>query len=124
MESVAFFDLEVNKRNGKIQDIGCIRTDGAILHQSSVRAFEDFVQGSRFLCGHNIVSHDLKFLQQHLGNSSFGLDKAIDTLFWSPLLFPKQRYHALLKDDKLYSYEVNNPLNDAKMARDLFYEEV
>lgn len=52
------------------------------------------------------------------------MDKAIDTLLLSPLLFPKNPYHRLLKDDKLQTEELNNPFNDAKKARDLFYDEV
>ncbi len=54
----------------------------------------------------------------------FGVTKAIDTLLLSPLLFPKNPYHHLLKDDKLQIEELSNPLNDAKKARDLFHDEV
>ena len=50
--------------------------------------------------------------------------KPIDTLYLSPLLFPERPYHALLKDDKLQTDELNNPLNDAEKARRLFYDEV
>jgi ATP-dependent DNA helicase RecQ len=38
---------------------------------------------------------------------------AIDTLPLSPLLFPKKPYHRLIKDDKLFSDQLNNPINDA-----------
>ena len=40
------------------------------------------------------------------------------------MLFPTKPYHALVKDDKLQSEDTNNPLNDSKKARDLFYAEV
>ena len=49
---------------------------------------------------------------------------SIDTLRLSPLLFPKRPYHKLLKDDKLQTDELNNPLNDSIKARDLFYDEI
>ncbi len=49
---------------------------------------------------------------------------AIDTLYLSPLLFPRKPYHALLKDDKLQTEELNNPLNDSIKAMQLFYDEV
>ena len=39
-------------------------------------------------------------------------------------MFPNKPYHALLKDDKLQSDELNNPLNDALKAMELFYDEV
>ena len=48
----------------------------------------------------------------------------IDTLYLSPLLFPHRPYHALLKDDKLQTDELNNPLNDSIKAMQLFYDEV
>ena len=48
----------------------------------------------------------------------------IDTLTLSPLLFPNRPYHKLLKDDKLQTDELNNPLNDAKKAKLLFYDEI
>ncbi len=44
----------------------------------------------------------------------------IDTLFFSPLLFPAKPYHSLLKDDKLQTEEMNNPLNDAIKAKRSF----
>src|SRR5690606_22550730 len=48
----------------------------------------------------------------------------IDTLFFSPLLFPTKPYHSLLKDDKLQSEEANNPLNDSIKAKNLLYDEI
>lgn len=52
------------------------------------------------------------------------MDKVIDTLLLSPLLFPKNPYHRLLKDDKLQVDELSNPLNDSIKAKYLFYDEV
>ena len=40
------------------------------------------------------------------------------------LLFPQKRFHALLKDEKLLTGEMNNPATDALKARDLFFEEL
>ncbi|HOM02335.1 MAG TPA: RecQ family ATP-dependent DNA helicase [Acetivibrio sp.] len=48
----------------------------------------------------------------------------IDTLYLSPLLFPQKPYHSLVKDDKLQTDDINNPLNDSIKARDLFFDEV
>lgn len=124
MNSIVFFDIETSIQPEQITDIGAIRSDGARFHKNSVNEFMDFIKGSRFLCGHNIIQHDLKILQQHIGYASLGIDKAIDTLFLSPLLFPQKPYHRLLKDDKIQTEERNNPLNDAIKARELFYDEV
>lgn len=51
-------------------------------------------------------------------------NKAIDTLYLSPLLFPKRPYHSLVKDDKLQIEELNNPVNDSLKAKELFEDEV
>ncbi len=124
MSLIAFFDLEINPEKKVILDIGAIRSDDAEFHQNHPYKFLDFINKTEFLVGHNIISHDLKYLQKFKGDSKFGLDRAIDTLLLSPLLFPKKPYHKLLKDDKLDIEELNNPLNDSKKARDLFYDEV
>lgn len=123
MKSIAFFDLEINLKN-EILDIGCVNSDGAIFHNKSVQNFLDFIKNTDFLCGHNIIRHDLKQLHHYLGNTSLGSSNAIDTLYWSPLLFPSRPYHRLLKDDKLQSDELNNPVNDSFKTRDLFFDEV
>ena len=96
---------------------------GNSFHSSSTSEFISFINGTRFICGHNILNHDLKYLQKALSDSGITQFKVIDTLFLSPLLFPMRPYHHLLKDDKLQSEELNNPLNDSIKARDLFNDE-
>ncbi len=123
MKTIAFFDLETNSKNN-ILDIGCVKSDDSTFHNKSVHVFIDFIKNTDFLCGHNVHHHDLKQLHNFLGNTSLGSSNAIDTLYWSPLLFPSRPYHRLLKDDKLQKDELNNPLNDSFKARDLFYDEV
>lgn len=44
----------------------------------------------------------------------------VDTLYFSPLLFPAQPYHNLVKDDKLDPENYNNPLNDSQKQSDCF----
>ncbi|MBP5759459.1 MAG: RecQ family ATP-dependent DNA helicase, partial [Bacteroidales bacterium] len=73
-----------------------------------------------YICGHNIVHHALKYLPELTAAPRH----FIDTLYLSPLLFPKRPYHKLLKDDKLQTEELNNPLNDCLKARALFYDEL
>lgn len=124
MSLIAFFDLEVNPESGHILDIGAVRSDEAIFHKNDAAGFREFIVLADYLCGHNILAHDLVYLQKQLGEPTFGLAKAIDTLLLSPLLFPKNPYHNLLKNDKLQTEERNNPLNDSQKARNLFYDEV
>ncbi len=123
MSLIAFLDLEINPEKEKILAIGCIRSDEAVFNKNDLNGFVEFIKNADYLCGHNILSHDLVYLQKNKGEPTFGRDRVIDTLLLSPLLFPQNPYHNLLKDDKLQTEELNNPVNDAKKARDLFYDE-
>ena len=123
MSIIAFIDAEVDPRNGKVLDIGGIRSDGPRFHGSSMTDFAGFLRGAEYVCGHNILNHDLKYLMNALDEAGIARDKAIDTLYLSPLLFPKKPYHKLLKDDKLQVDELNNPQNDSIKACDLFNDE-
>jgi ATP-dependent DNA helicase RecQ len=46
----------------------------------------------------------------------------IDTLFLSPLAFPENPYHRLVKNYKLLRDSLNDPLADAKLALSLFLD--
>lgn len=124
MNSITFIDTEVDPKSRKILDIGCIKSDGTTFHSNSLPAFTKFINGSTFICGHNILYHDLQFIEKALADANINAASIIDTLFLSPLLFPTKPYHALLKDDKIQTEETNNPLNDSIKAKDLFYDEV
>ena len=115
---IAFIDTEVNPQTKKVADYGAVREDGAVLHSSSKADFDAFVSKCDTVCGHNIINHDLKY------TSLRGNPTIVDTLFLSPLLFPKRPYHHLVKDDKLQVDELNNPVNDSMKARDLLNDEV
>lgn len=115
-----FVDVEVGIKDHKIHDIGAIRWDDAVLHSASKQDFMNFVKDVDFLCGHNIINHDAKYLFGETPQNFL----LVDTLFLSPLLFPKKPYHSLLKDDKLMSDQLNNPVNDCKKSLDLFMDEV
>lgn len=124
MSSIAFIDTEIDPGSRRILDIGGVRSDGSVFHKASVADFIHFLNGTRFICGHNIFNHDLKYIGKALQDAGIKISDIIDTLFLSPLLFPAKPYHKLLKDDKLQSEDMNNPLNDSIKAKDLFYDEV
>ncbi len=124
MTSIAFIDIEIDPRSLKILDIGCIKEKGNSFHSSSVAGFIDFLKGTQFICGHNILNHDIKYIRNFVQDAGINPSNTIDTLYLSPLLFPARPYHALLKDDKLQSEDTNNPLNDSIKAKDLFYNEI
>ena len=116
----AVIDAEVGIKDRKVHDIGALRYDGCYFHKSSQSELIQFLRGVDYICGHNIVHHDAKYLLEGQ-NVRWHL---VDTLYLSPLLFPERPYHRLVKDDKLVSEQMNNPLNDCEKARDLLWDEV
>ena len=107
-KAIVFIDSEVKKENHLITDLGAVNEAGEQFHSTNLFAFTQFLQGNSYICGHNLVHHDLKYLEKSADLSSY---IPIDTLYLSPLLFPEKPYHKLLKDDKLQTEELNNPLN-------------
>jgi len=124
MNSIAFIDTEIDPKNHKILDIGSVKDNGNSFHSNSIADFIKFLNGTEFICGHNILNHDLLYIQKVVTDAKINSANIIDTLFLSPLLFPRNPYHALLKDDKLQTEDTNNPLNDSIKAKDLFFDEV
>ena len=116
----AFVDVEVGMKDNKIHDIGALRGDNAIFHSANKKELLDFLKDVKFICGHNIIHHDAKYLW---GDEILPWI-LVDTLYVSPLLFPKKPYHRLLKDDKLLTDQVNNPINDCEKAHDLLMDEL
>jgi ATP-dependent DNA helicase RecQ len=93
MNNLAFLDTEIDPKNQKILDIGCVKGDGSQFHKNSVAELIPFINGSTYVCGHNILRHDIKYIGRSLYDA--GVSAVIDTLFLSPLLFPTKPYHAL-----------------------------
>ncbi|MBQ2823737.1 MAG: RecQ family ATP-dependent DNA helicase [Oscillospiraceae bacterium] len=118
MKKISFIDTEVSETDNKAYDFGTINQSGDKLHTGSANEFHSFIKDAEYLCGHNIINHDSKYVE--ISDNI----KLIDTLYLSPILFPNKPYHSLLKDDKLLIDELNNPLNDAQKAMELFYDEV
>lgn len=116
----AIIDVEVGLKDYKIHDIGALRYDNAIFHNASKKELYDFINNVDYLCGHNIIHHDIKYLfgsEQHRW-------QLVDTLYMSPLLFPECPYHKLVKDDKLINEQMNNPVNDCQKAKELLWDEI
>ena len=111
----AIVDVEVSLSDQKIHDIGALRYDGAIYHGCIKNELMGFLHDVDFVCGHNIIHHDAKYL---FDNESCKW-VLVDTLYMSPLLFPERPYHRLLKDDKLISEQMNNPVNDCEPCNSL-----
>lgn len=121
---IAFFDLETSGSGHKIMDAGAVTSDGRKFHDASAQKLVRFIQPYPFIGGHNIVAHDLPILARAIGSGGIEPRRIIDTLLLSPLFFPNKPYHRLLKDDKLDSNQLNNPLLDAEKSMQLLEDEV
>lgn len=124
MSHISYIDTEIDPESHRILDIGGIKDDGSIFHKTSIAEFVQFLGTTQFICGHNIINHDIKYIGKIVADAGIKPENIIDTLYLSPLLFPTRPYHALLKDDKLQTEDLNNPLNDSIKARDLFHDEI
>lgn len=126
VDRVIFIDTEVSESKKTILDYGAALDINSGIHTRSGHQFLEYIQENAknhklYLCGHNIIRHDMKYLEKDMqGVMEY---ECIDTLMLSPLLFPSKPYHALLKDDKLQTDELNNPLHDALKAMELYYDE-
>ena len=122
----AFVDAEVGTNDHKVHDIGALRHDGTVMHTSSRKELGAFLQDVDYVCGHNIIHHDAKYLfgEEEESDTKKRRWLLVDTLYISPLLFSERPYHKLLKDDKLITDEINNPVNDCKKARSLLFDEI
>ncbi|RLA24427.1 MAG: RecQ family ATP-dependent DNA helicase, partial [Gammaproteobacteria bacterium] len=125
---ICSLDLESNE-SGDIFAIAAIYQEQTFLRQAPfniqqvLKELDHFCQEAEFLLGHNIIVHDLPLC--HALNPLLALltKPVIDTLFLSPLAFPENPYHRLVKNYKLVSDSLNDPLADAKLAMSLFADQ-
>ena len=118
--NIVFLDIEVSISGGKIADLGAVDSFDRTIHTPSQGDFLNFVKDAEYVGGHNVLNHDLQYLK-HL---NLNKKKIIDTLYLSPLMFPMRPSHKLLKDEKILSDALNNPLLDAQKSKELFHDEV
>ena len=66
----AVVDVEVSLSDHKIHDIGALRDDGAVYHGCIKEELMLFLHDVTYVCGHNIINHDAKYLFED-GNCRF-----------------------------------------------------
>ena len=124
-------DLEADPRNGRILKIGAWRPDsGEFRHfkghfdlVTALAEVDSLAVGAGFMLGHNVIRHDLNLLQAVAPGLKLFALPVVDTLALSPLAFPRNPYHHLVKDYRLLKLAVNNPLADAQRAVELFNDQ-
>ena len=125
-------DIEVG-RDDRIHAVGAVRTDtGSSLAHSGgglsamLAKLDAFAEGASFVLGHNLIAFDLPRLRAAKPDLRLLDLPAIDTLRLSPLAFPRNPYHGLVKhyrDGGLRLGRVNDPERDSLIALRLFADE-
>ena len=127
-------DLEAGAKDQKIHAVGAIRPDirrrlrheGRSGLEGALRQLDQLAEGAEFLLGHNLIKHDLPYLKAENPDLRLLRLPVVDTLRLSPLAFPRNPYHRLVKhykDADFRSTSLNDPKQDARLAVDLFREE-
>ncbi len=121
-------DLETGA-NEKIYQVGAVNRDREFevkdkeIVESDLRRLDQFAAGAKYILGHNIIRHDLPILRERYPGLSILSLPVIDTLYLSPLAFPENPYHKLVKNYKLVRDSLNNPVNDARLAGKIFIDQ-
>jgi ATP-dependent DNA helicase RecQ len=116
--------------DGELFHIGAV-FNGRIFNEENIsnpvpalQRLSKFAQGATCVLGHNIIRHDLALAHDLCPNAAILSLIAIDTLVLSPLAFPENPYHRLIKGYKLLSASKNNPVADAKLSMVLFEDQL
>lgn len=123
-------DIETARQDRlQLREIGAYRPDTDVRLRLSGKA-TDFVSkldrmtdGAAFVLGHNVIAFDqpaLALLHPDLTLHDLPL---VDTLELSPIAFPQNPYHRLVKDYKLCTTTRNDPVRDAELAYELFMDQ-
>ena len=122
-------DLETNE-NGEIFAIGAVFKDKTFQRKAApfdvrkaLAELDEFAGDADYLLGHNLLRHDLPVCRAIAPHLKFLNKPVVDTLFLSPLAFPENPYHRLVKDYKLVRDSLNDPLADARLAMSLFQDQ-
>ena len=129
LDSSLLLDIETAP-DGSILKVGAVAGyeevyfKGHFKQSDVVQTLNRLCRDVRFVLGHNILNHDLPLLRRYISNLELLRLPVIDTLFLSPIAFPKNPYHHLVKDYKLVHTALNDPVEDAKNAGTLFSDEI
>jgi ATP-dependent DNA helicase RecQ len=125
-------DLETGT-DGAIHKIGALRGGLEFRRQGrfdltrALRELEQFAGDAELIVGHNLLGHDLPTLRALAPalRAAGGLlgRRVVDTLYLSPLAFPENPYHRLVKDYKLVRDSVADPVQDCRSAERILREQ-
>ena len=128
MSRTLLLDLETT-RSGRIRHIGAVFNDQVFEKKkhagskSILTQLDALAHQAEFVLGHNLLGHDFPILKATAPWLEILEKPVIDTLYLSPLAFPRNPYHHLVKNYKLVRSAVNSPVADAKLAASVFAEQ-
>lgn len=123
-------DIETSRKDSlQLYEVGAYRPDTDVRLRISgksaniINELDKITDGAAFMLGHNLIAFDqptLLLLYPELKLHELPL---VDTLELSPIAFPQNPYHRLVKDYKLCTKTRNNPVRDAELAYELFLDQ-
>ena len=129
-------DLEVGVKDKRIHAFAAVRSDtgqSVVIRKvtrgglpDALARLDDLASGADFLLGHNLIAHDLPYLRAAAPRLRLLDLPPLDTLWLSPLAFPRNPYHRLVKhyrDGQLVRGHRNDPLKDAELVLQIFAEQ-
>ena len=126
-------DLEVGQENNWIHAFAAVCSDtgkSVVFSGGNLRAellkLDHLSDGVSFVLGHNLIAFDLPYLAAVKPDLKLLKLPSVDTLRLSPLAFPSNPYHHLVKhyqDAGLKRERRNNPELDAQITLELFNDE-
>ena len=123
------FDIEVNEHN-QVYSIGAVFRDNKFQVKSGKRIdtqqlceLDEFGADASYILGHNIINHDIPLLKKNEYSLNILEKPAVDTLYLSPLAYPENPYHRLIKNYQLVRDSINDPAEDALLAGRVFGEQ-
>lgn len=121
-------DLETT-RDQRIRHIGALfggqkfERSGHFDLAKSLAELDVFANKADYILGHNLLGHDLPVLESLAPSLNLLRKPVVDTLYLSPLAFPENPYHRLVKDYKLVRDSINDPVADARLAASVFCDQ-
>ena len=121
--------LDLEGGEDRITRIGAVWGEAVFARSGSfplgkaLAELDAFAGQAAWVLGHNLLDHDFPVLQRWHPQMRLLRKPVVDTLYLSPLAFPENPYHRLVKDYKLVTESLNDPVADARLAASLFSDQ-
>jgi ATP-dependent DNA helicase RecQ len=126
-DNLLLLDLEVTP-SGRIGELGAVMGKETLhAKKGAAKALAEltrFSAGAKALVGHNLIEHDLRYVRDADPRNALLDLPVIDTLPLSPICFPENPYHKLVKGYKLADEDRSDPVKDSKLSGKLLGDQI